>query len=89
MATTWLSADDVRSRWGRGYPETAKALLAALGSGWRLSAQGHGGRLYCPVEHDPLHRRHQFSVNGTPKSDGREARRVGRELRVCKANEQD
>lgn len=78
----WFSVSDVQKTW-KGYPETSAALQAAMRAGWRLREQGHGGRLYCAYEHDPMHRPHQFSVAHTPKSDGREARRIGTELRKC------
>lgn len=80
--TVWIDSSDVRHTWS-GYPETAAVLRDALRSGWRLSKQGHGGRLYCPIEHDPDHRHHQFSVAGSPRNDGREARRIRTLLRTC------
>lgn len=82
VPTTWLDVTDVRRRW-RGFPDTTAVLIEALGRGWRLSDQGHGGRLFCAVEHDPDHRHHQITVSGTPANDGRHARRLARELRVC------
>ena len=35
----------------QGYPETLKALRAALDRGWRVCKLGHGVKVFCPSVH--------------------------------------
>ena len=57
--------------------EVARALRNATAAGWRLTSGGHWGILWCPCGN------HKMSVSGTPRDAGREARRIGQEVRRC------
>lgn len=78
MPVTDLDIKDIRRRW-RGYSDLASFLIELVRLGWRVTPQGHGGRLYCPHGHPE----HMLSFAGTPRNEGREVRRLKKFVATC------
>lgn len=73
-----LSKKDIKKIW-KGYPDLCKAVLELHDSGWRIVKQSKHYRAYCPCDGSPA----DFSVSGTPRSDGYEAAKCRRNASKC------
>lgn len=72
-----MTRGEIRSTW-KGYPDLAKAVLDAREQGWRIVKERKHYRAFCPCED-----RADFSIPGTPRSDGAAARRVRASASKC------
>ena len=72
-----MTQGEIRSTW-RGYPDLAKAVLEAREQGWRIVRERKHYRAFCPCEDGA-----NFTIPGTPRSDGNAARRVRANASSC------
>ena len=72
-----LTRGEIRSTW-KGYPDLARAVLDAREQGWRIVRERKHYRAFCPCEDGA-----DFSIPGTPRSDGAAARRVRTNVSRC------
>jgi len=72
-----MSRGEIRSTW-KGYPDLAKAVLDVFEQGWRIVKEGKHYRAFCPCENGA-----DFTIPGTPRSDGNAAKRVRANASKC------
>lgn len=66
--------------------EVRAVLRRLVAVGWTLRKEGHWGRLYCPCVGGGCL---TIPVPGTPKDQGRAARRIGQRAHLCPLPEGD
>lgn len=76
-----MAVDRARVKW-RSYPDTREVAVDLIRAGWHLHEQSTGHvSAWCPHGHPKKGK--PVRINGTPKNDGNQARRVRRESRYC------